>query len=314
MTGRRQAAVPQGCAARRAALSVRPPRDTAAMPLRAEAAGPRAAARNGAGRRRRLVALVAVTTAIVVAIGHGGETFWVCVPAAMLAGALQASQRAVVAGATVVLAAAAGPLLVLPGASPLPSPLLGLAVPAASVAVLVVLRGRFERERELLRQSAYTDALTGLANRRALLERIEYEVARHTRARRSFAVVMLDLDGFKQLNDRFGHPAGDELLCDVAAALRHAMRDQDTVARIGGDEFCVLAPETDAPGAQRLALRAKAAVARVATGLEAVSASAGAAVFPDHGGDASILLAAADERLLDAKRHVRAAVPGRRAA
>ena len=128
-----------------------------------------------------------------------------------------------------------------------PSPALAILIPAASVAILLVVRERVERERNALRQTALTDPLTGLANRRSLLSRIDYEIARHTRSRGTFALIMLDLDGFKQLNDRFGHPTGDDLLRDVAIALKRAVRDQDTVARIGGDEFCVLAPETDEP-------------------------------------------------------------------
>jgi diguanylate cyclase (GGDEF)-like protein len=114
--------------------------------------------------------------------------------------------------------------------------------------------------------------------------------------------VMLDLDGFKQLNDRFGHPAGDDLLRDVAASLAHAVRDQDTVARVGGDEFCVLAPETDEAGAQRLIGRVEAAVARVVAGVEALGASAGTALFPHDGTTPAGLLEAADQRLLGAKR------------
>ena len=129
---------------------------------------------------------------------------------------------------------------------------------ALSLACTAALRQRLvtlERERDALRRDALSDPVTGAANRRSLMSRAEYEIARHRRADQTFALVMLDLDGFKQLNDRFGHAAGDDLLRDVAGALRRAMRAQDTVARFGGDEFCVLAPETDeqrhrAPGRQ----------------------------------------------------------------
>ncbi len=165
---------------------------------------------------------------------------------------------------------------------------LAILVPAASVAILIATRERLRRERDSLRASALRDPLTGAANRRSLLERVEYEIARHTRLGHSFCVLMLDLDGFKLLNDRFGHAAGDDLLRDVAAALERAMRDQDTVARMGGDEFCVLAPETDA--ADRLVSRAMAAVARVTAGIEVLGASAGAAVFPDDGATSEALL------------------------
>lgn len=202
------------------------------------------------------------------------------------------------------MCAAAVPLAGWLGLRPLPSPVLALLVPAASVALQISLRERLEHERETLRDVALTDPLTGIANRRLLLARAEYEIARHSRGRHSFALVMLDLDGFKLLNDRFGHAAGDELLCDVAGSLQHAVRGQDTVARIGGDEFCVLAPETDAPRTLPLAKRITEAVADATTGVETLRASIGIAVFPDDGLRAADLLHAADERLLNAKREL----------
>jgi diguanylate cyclase (GGDEF)-like protein len=189
---------------------------------------------------------------------------------------------------------------------------LAILVPAASVLILIATRERLRRERDSLRATALRDPLTGAANRRSLLERVDYEIARHTRSGRSFCVLMLDLDGFKALNDRFGHAAGDDLLCDVSAALTRAMRDQDTVARLGGDEFCVLAPETDAP--ERLVSRAMAAVGRVTAGVEVLGASAGAAVFPADGATIEALLEVADQHLLELKRTRRRARVERRAA
>jgi diguanylate cyclase (GGDEF)-like protein len=170
------------------------------------------------------------------------------------------------------------------------------------VAVVVAVRARLEREREAMRRSALTDALTGAANRRGLGERIEYEVTRHAREGRRFAIVMIDLDGFKLVNDRFGHHAGDELLRDVAASLRDAVRDQDTVARLGGDEFCVLAPETDRAGAAHLADKVAQSVRRVTTGLDTLSASVGVAVYPEDGTTPLAVLEAADGRQVAAKR------------
>ncbi|MGH2930973.1 MAG: GGDEF domain-containing protein, partial [Solirubrobacteraceae bacterium] len=134
------------------------------------------------------------------------------------------------------------------------------------------------------------------------LEHAHHEVARHRRTRRRFTVVMLDLDGFKAVNDRFGHGAGDDLLCDVAAALVRTMRAQDTVARIGGDEFCVLAPETDERGSARLTAKVLTAVRDVSAGIDSVSGSVGVAIFPEDGATAAALMQAADERLLEAKR------------
>jgi diguanylate cyclase (GGDEF)-like protein len=174
-----------------------------------------------------------------------------------------------------------------------------------SVVCAVVLghrQARLERERDTLRRDALSDPVTGVANRRSLLTRADYEIARHGRARHSFALVMIDLDGFKQLNDRFGHAAGDDLLRDVAGALRRTMRAQDTVARFGGDEFCVLAPETDERGTDRLAAKVTQAVRDVSVGMEAVAGSVGIAVFPTDGTSTAQLMHVADERLLAAKR------------
>jgi diguanylate cyclase (GGDEF)-like protein len=246
-------------------------------------------------------AVVAVAVALISTVA-GPSGFWACVPGALLLAAsartgLQSMLGTVIAVGAAVAPRAAGP----------PSPLLGLAVAGASVAVLHGLRVRLEGERETMRRSALRDALTGLCNRRGLDERIGYEVARHARERRRFAVVAIDLDGFKGVNDRFGHAAGDELLRDVADALTGAVREQDTVARLGGDEFCVLAPETGRGGAKHLREKIERAIVQSATGLEAVSGSVGVAIFPDDGRDALSVLEAADDAQVAAKRRSRSA-------
>jgi diguanylate cyclase (GGDEF)-like protein len=235
-------------------------------------------------------------------LAGGGQAFWLCLPVALVVTALSRSRLEALASAAAVTTAAAVPLTGWLAVKRLPSPLLTLLVLATSVAVLVAVRERQRRERETLRTVALSDPLTGIANRRLLHDRADYEIARHTRARQKFALVLLDLDGFKLLNDRFGHAAGDELLCEVAASLTQAMRAQDTVARIGGDEFCVLAPETDQPHALPLARRIADTVAGASAGIESLRTSVGIAVFPDDGLDTATLLRAADERLLNAKR------------
>jgi len=240
-------------------------------------------------------------TAAMVALAKGGDAFWICIPSALLLSAWSRTIKGVALSSAAAVAAAAIPAV---ASHTTPSAPLAIFIPAASVGILLVVRERVERERNALRQTALTDPLTGLANRRSLLSRIDYEIARHTRSRSTFALIMLDLDGFKQLNDRFGHPTGDDLLRDVASALRHAVRDQDTVARIGGDEFCVLAPETDEPGTDRLASRITSAVGRVTVGVDSLGVSAGAAAFPEDGTKLEAILAAADDRLYDAKRRL----------
>ena len=245
---------------------------------------------------------LALATAGVVALGGGGQAVWLAVPAALAAAGAAPGRAAAAVAAILVVGGTIGAELTAASDAGRPSMALLVLVPAASVAILLAVRERLERERDALRASSLSDPLTGVANRRSLLARIDYEIARHARTRSSFAVLMLDLDGFKLLNDRFGHPAGDDLLREVAAALARALRDQDTLARMGGDEFCVLAPETDAAGAARLVARVDASVARVVAGVDQLGASAGAAVFPQDGRTHAALLEAADQRLLEAKR------------
>jgi diguanylate cyclase (GGDEF)-like protein len=246
---------------------------------------------------------VVAATAAAVALAKGGDAFWISIPSALLISAWSRTVKGVAIGSAAAVGAAALPILASDKAQG-PSAALAVLIPAASVAILLIVRERAERERNALRTTALTDPLTGLANRRSLLSRIDYEIARHSRSQGTFALIMLDLDGFKLLNDRFGHPTGDDLLRDVAGALRRAVRDQDTVARIGGDEFCVLAPETDEPGTDRLLSRINTAVARVTAGVDALAASAGAASFPEDGTNPQAILQAADERLLAAKRRL----------
>jgi len=248
------------------------------------------------------VPLLCLVGALAVAAAGGGDAFWLCVPLGLLAAGPARNVMTGAAASALVVLAACAPTLVSNGLGPLPDPLLATIVVGGSLAVLAAVRRRLESERSAMRRWALTDPLTGAVNRRGLGERIDYEVSRHARQKHRFAVVMIDLDGFKLVNDRFGHPAGDELLRDVAASLRDVVRDQDTVARLGGDEFCVLAPETDRAGGDHLADRVGAAVRRVTTGLDALGASVGVAVYPDDGGSARAVLDAADAAQIAAKR------------
>jgi diguanylate cyclase (GGDEF)-like protein len=246
---------------------------------------------------------------LLVFVAGGGEGFWLSLPFALIAaaGSPSPARAALPASAVTIVAIAASR-----GAAP--PLLLILVVVGASVAVVKVLQDGFERERRALRATAMRDPLTGAANRRAFAERLRYEVARHTRQQHSFAVIALDLDGFKGVNDRFGHNAGDELLREVAGAIASTLREQDTVARVGGDEFNVLAPETDRAGGERLADRVSAAVSSVTTGISALSASVGLAMFPEDGESGGELLEVADAEAIAAKRHSRSQAAARRRA
>jgi len=156
-----------------------------------------------------------------------------------------------------------------------------------------------------LQHQALHDALTGLPNRALLRDRTEQALLAARRENTELALLLLDLDRFKEVNDTFGHHVGDALLVEVAARVQGALRASDTVARLGGDEFAALLPGDDAAGAERAAHAIRAALdAPLAVDGHAVqlAGSIGIALYPAHGVDAATLLREADIAMYVAKR------------
>jgi two-component system, cell cycle response regulator len=208
--------------------------------------------------------------------------------------------------ATHLALASAGYAIVLLASAEVTVPALKWAVATGSLFVvgilMTALRAQVERMLTELGAAARTDSLTGLANRRELEGRFAGELERSTRGGRPLSIVVLDLDWFKEFNDRFGHAAGDGALVKLAEALRRATRTSDVVARLGGEEFAVLAPETDEHEGYQLAERLRAEVrATFARQQEKMTVSCGVAGFPVHGITTGELLHSADRALYEAK-------------
>ncbi len=160
-----------------------------------------------------------------------------------------------------------------------------------------------ERVATEAQRQASLDALTGLATFRVLRERLMHEAARSGRSGEPFAVLFLDLDGFKEVNDRYGHAVGNEVLQQVGHVLRQSVRTTDLAARYGGDEFVMVLVRTDQEGAKRVADALRKAIEGVGKrlGLPEVSASIGVAAMDPESGESQDLLVAADRALYQAK-------------
>jgi two-component system, cell cycle response regulator len=160
-----------------------------------------------------------------------------------------------------------------------------------------------------VRRLATSDALTGVANFRHLLDVLDSEIRRSERTGRPFAVVMLDLDGFKKINDKYGHLVGNHALFRLATLLRVQCRAIDTAARYGGDEFALVLPETGEATAKRVVARLRSALAGEKE-IPRISVSSGFAIYPRDGVTVEDLLSCADRALYDMKTGRRAAPTG----
>jgi diguanylate cyclase (GGDEF)-like protein len=253
-----------------------------------------------AERWLHVVPVIAVLEVLLTMWGVGRQAHayaWFLVFIVVFAAFAFDNRHVIAAHVGLSAAAAAYPALLVDGGlrqNRIAETLVAVPILLVAAAVVVHLRERLSAAVDALADDAYSDALTGVGNYRLLESRLAYEVTRHRRNGRPLSVVVLDLDGFKEVNDTLGHPVGDRLLREVADVLRATVRDQDTVVRQGGDEFCVLAPETSGSEAEALANRVKLALRRLVANGEPLSASAGHATFPDDASSGEVLLAHAD--------------------
>jgi diguanylate cyclase (GGDEF)-like protein len=169
-----------------------------------------------------------------------------------------------------------------------------------------LLHDEARQHARLLESLALQDPLTGLANRRLLPERVWMAIAHARRNKSAMAVVYLDLDGFKEVNDTFGHAAGDVLLKTVANRLVGAVREEDTVARLGGDEFMIalwhVIGEEDTGKVSAKLINVVSQPYEIDGHAVTITISAGASIYPLHGEDADSLMKSADVALYEAKR------------
>jgi len=177
----------------------------------------------------------------------------------------------------------------------------------ADQAAIAIINARLH---EAVSHQALSDTLTGLPNRRALDRYIDHHVSSANRNGRPFAILMMDLDGFKSVNDTWGHTVGDRVLHELSAFLETVSRKSDFLARYGGDELCMLLPETSEEAAVQVAKNLQDRFSAYRCALPDGSTchlgiSGGIAIYPTHARSASDLLRAADEAMYRAKKHAR---------
>lgn len=237
--------------------------------------------------------------------GHSGQDemfyLWVALYAAYFFGrAMTAIQVALIA-----VAFAVALVVINPGDVAVSRWLSTVALVGGAAIVVRLLSERIGSLLTELRDTARTDHLTGLPNRRSFEEAMIAELARVRRGGPSFSVIVGDLDSFKDVNDRFGHATGDLLLVEVARRLEERARTGDLVARLGGDEFALLLPGTELTGALELGDRLALGLCENPPAPElTIGLSFGVATYGDDGVTMDQLLSAADTRLYDAKRAV----------
>ena len=160
---------------------------------------------------------------------------------------------------------------------------------------------------KMLAEQAHTDFLTQLPNRRSFDERLEEEIRRSQRYGHKFILAMMDMNGFKRINDTFGHPVGDQVLRQLADCLKTSVRESDFLARVGGDEFALLMPETDPETGRQVIERLQDNIKNLKLILpegktDSLSISVGCSSYPVNENSSSGLFHIADQKLYEAKR------------
>ncbi len=186
-----------------------------------------------------------------------------------------------------------------------------LSIQALTTLVFAAEVSERRRQEEHAKQLAVRDPLTGLANYRLLVERVDEQIKRYGRTNKRFAVLLMDLDGLKKINDEYGHLVGSLAICRLAEVLHLSCRETDTAARYGGDEFALVLTESSAESA---ALAAQRVVQRLSQDAEEprLSVSIGIAEFPRDGATIEHLLSAADQALYNDKRRTHLSPPLRK--
>ena len=232
----------------------------------------------------------------------GSHPTFFCVPfltwAAVRLGTREAATATLLLAAVAIWGTLSGHGAFAPGDANASLVLLQAYMGVAAVMTLMLSAAVTQRRtaEERLRALAISDPLTGIANYRHLITRLEAEVERSERTGRPFAILFMDVDGLKKINDRHGHITGSRALCRVAEVLRDSARVVDLPARYGGDEFALLLPETDEAEATQVARRLTERLAAVTESPE-VRVSIGIALHPRDGATPDALIGAADRRL-----------------